>query len=135
MSDTPENPWPSAVDPDALPPWIDENSNGMCIPRPPSATPMHVPVFHRFVDPMNPSETAEHISHWIIDPGPTGYLSETYPLDTNGDPCGSRQMQCLTCGLILEPIPLALGPYRVSAGRKRFYLRLQDDPDHEVPNA
>ncbi len=135
MSDTPENPWPSAVNPDEPPPWIDEQHNGLCIPRPPSATPMHIPVFHRFVDPMNPSEIVEHISHWIIDPGVTGYLADTYPIDPNGDPCGHQRFGCMACGIEIRDIPYNLGPYRITEGRKLIYLRIQDDPDYEIPNS
>lgn len=121
---------------DTQPPVYVHPGTGEQIPRPPYSSPEHVPVWHQFSDAPagTHAEIVEHISHWIINPGPTGYLNQTEPLDRNGIRIGSHNADgCFACG---QPLGSGGNPghsmYRQVG--PRIFLRCSDDPDHQEDN-
>lgn len=113
--------------PTTIPPY--QAHDGESYPRPPEATADHIPVWHRFVDVLS-GEMAEHISHWIVDPGPFGYLSQTEPIDASGRYVGNESVQCFNCG---HPGATRAGtPYRRDGSI--LYLRCDDDPEYQEAN-
>lgn len=116
------------MEPNAIiPPYTAHN--GETYPRPPGATVDHLPVWHRFID-AGTGDKAEHISHWIIDPGMFGYLNQTHPLDNDGQYIGAEQAVCFCCG---HPVvSFNMTPYRREG--VLLFVRCDDDPDYQEPN-
>jgi hypothetical protein len=84
--------------------------------------PGYEPVYHA------PYGKLSHVTHYIIDPGVTGLLSETFPKWPDGSPISvaSRlsEYRCSVCGVgNLQPYNGT--PYRRSGGK--IYIRLPDD--------
>ena len=98
-------------------------------PRPRNASADHVPVWHRFLD-IDGQTRAEHISHWIVDPGPMGYLNRTDPIDETGEYVGNEQAQCFNCG---TPVILVNGTFYRRDGSV-LLMRIQDDPEWDEPH-
>lgn len=110
-----------------IPPFLAHD--GETYPRPANARADHVPVWHRFID-VPAGDLAEHISHWIVDPGPVGYLNATDPLDNAGKYVGNEPARCFDCS---TPVMLVNGTfYRVQGDV--ILIRCQDDPSWDVPN-
>lgn len=114
--------------PQTIPPY--RAHDGESYPRPDGATTEHIPVWHRFIDEPT-GEIAEHISHWIVDPGPFGYLSQTQPLDDEGNDIGDERVRCFGCGA--DPFMIEMSIYRRSP-EGVVYIRVQDDPEWDVSN-
>jgi hypothetical protein len=103
--------------------------DGEWYPRPPGASADHIPVWHRFVDVLT-GQLCEHISHWLVDVGPAGYLSETHPIDTDGNDIGQELPRCFCCGV--STIMVKLTFYRRDGAV--ILIRCQDDPAWDEPN-
>lgn len=112
---------------EVIPPYT--THTGESIPRPMGSTPYHVPVWHRFIDAPT-GEIAEHISHWIVDPGPVGYLNQTRPINSLGESLGAERARCFGCNF---PVAPREGTFYRRAGPV-LYMRCDDDPDYQEPN-
>lgn len=100
--------------------------DGESYDRPPRATAEHVPAWHRFVDALS-GEIAEHISHWIIDPGPFGYLHQTQPIGAEGESLVAEYARCFNCG---HPVTTWRGTMYRRDGAVT-YIRCDDDPEYQ----
>lgn len=91
--------------------------------------PGYEPVFHA------PQDGAEHVAHYIIDPGAAGTLSECRPLYADGSAVPAHMViteyVCRVCKH--GRLYMRNGtPYRREGGR--IYLRMNDDPRWAEPN-
>lgn len=103
--------------------------DGDLIPRPPNATADHIPVWHRFIDE-HTGEIAEHISHWVVDPGPVGRLSDSAPIDNFGEDIGNLFARCFNCDTGVWSVGVTIYR-RVGAV---MYVRCEDDPEWDQPD-
>jgi hypothetical protein len=103
--------------------------DGQTYPRPYGASDDHVPVWHRFVD-LPTGQLCEHVSHWVVDPGPIGYLSSSRPIDADGRYIGNERARCFNCGTSVMSIN---GTFYRRDGRV-ILIRCQDDPLWDAPN-
>lgn len=97
--------------------------DGEMYTRPPGASADHMPIWHRFID-LPTGQLCEHISHWIVDPGPLGYLAASEPLDADGEYIGNEGARCFNCG---APVVMVDGTFYRRDGRA-ILIRCQDDP-------